>query len=238
MTDGALDLQRHVTAWFTAWTSLRSYQASAGPGYLAAHRLDRQGIWEYFIAAPSPTTFASVAAVVVHSPLRALCVIGSDVHGYVKKAHQAGLGMISNSEKLMIIAMESQDAQDPFLGDPELSLVVKKIGGKHSDTACQARYSAAISRGNTVLANGRVGIFGDYAVFDQLETHAQHRRRGYGMLLMRTLTARAQEYPVTMGLLLASTDGQRLYYKLGWRSLGSVTVLVPRARLLELAASS
>lgn len=238
MTDGATELQRHVDAWFTAWTSLRSYQASAGPGYLAALRLDRKGDWEYFTAAPDPAAFATVAAEVVTSPRRALCVIGSDVHRYVKQAHQAGLGMISNSEQLMILAMETQDNQDPFLGDPELSLVVKKIGGRHSDTACQARFSAAILRGQTVLANGKVGIYGDYAVFDQLETHAQHRRRGYGMLLIRALAARAQEYPVTTGLLLASPAGQRLYYKLGWRSLGSVTVLVPRERLLEMAASS
>ncbi|MHA7303827.1 GNAT family N-acetyltransferase [Arthrobacter sp. TMN-49] len=238
MMDRATELQRHVAAWVTAWTSLRSYQVSAGPGYVAALRLDRNGDWEYFIAAPTPAAFATVAAEVVSSPRRALCVIGSDVHGYVKQAHRAGLGMISNSEQLMILAIESQDNQDPFLADPELSLVVKEIGGKHSDTACQARFSAAILRGQKVLANGKVGIYGDYAVFDQLETHAQHRRRGYGMLLMRALTARALEHPVTTGLLLASTDGQRLYHKLGWRSLGSVTVLVPRARLLEMAANS
>lgn len=238
MTDRATELQRHLAAWCTAWTSLRSYPASAGPGYVAALRLDRKSDWEYFLAAPDPAAFATVAAEVVSSPRRAMCVIGSDVHGYVKQAHRAGLGMISNSEQLMILAMETQDNQDPFLGDPELSLVVKNIGGKHSDTACQARFSAAILRGQTILATGKVGIYGDYAIFDQLETHAQHRRRGYGMLLVRTLAARAQEYPVTTGLVLASTDGQRLYYKLGWRSLGSVTVLVPRARLMEMAVSS
>ena len=52
---------------------------------------------------------------------------------------------------------------------------------------------------------------------------------------MKTLTARALDYPVTTGLLVASTAGQSLYYKLGWRNLSPVTVLVPRERLAELA---
>ena len=55
------------------------------------------------------------------------------------------------------------------------------------------------------------------------------------MLMMKTLTAKALNYPVTTGLLLASTGGQRLYSKLGWRSLSPVTVLVPKERLLEMA---
>ena len=150
-------------------------------------------------------------------------------------AHQSGLGMISTSEQLMVCAMESQDNQDPFLGDPELSLVVKEIGGRHSDSACQARFSAAILRGQTVLASGKIGIYGEYAIFDSLETHAVHRRHGYGLLLMKMLTVKAKEYPVSTGLLLAGTDGQRLCYRLGWRSLSAVTVLVPKARLAEMA---
>ena len=55
------------------------------------------------------------------------------------------------------------------------------------------------------------------------------------MLIMKTLTAKALAYPVATGLMLASTGGQRLYTKLGWRSLTPVTVLVPKERLAEMA---
>lgn len=235
MTLASTELAGQTAAWFAGWTALRSYPSRSGPGYLAALRLDRSGGWEYFTTVPSPSAFADVAAEVIASPQRALCVLGPDVHRYVKMAHQAGMGMLSASEQLMICHLETQDNQDPFLGDPELSLVVKAMGGRHSASACQARISVSIMRGNTVLATGKVGVYGDYAVFDQIETHAQHRRRGYGLLLMKALTARAMAYPVTTGLLLASTDGQRLYFKLGWRSISSVTVLVPKSRLEELA---
>ncbi|MFQ4150123.1 GNAT family N-acetyltransferase [Arthrobacter sp. LAPM80] len=235
MTDGATELADHVTAWFTGWSALRSYQSRTGPGFFAALRFDRRGDWEYFTCTPTPSAFAAVASEVTASKQRALSVFGPDIHGYVKLAHRSGMGMVSTSEQLMVCAMETQDNQDPFLGDPELVLTVRRIGGRHSDSACQARFSAAILHGKTILASGSVGIYGEYAIFDGLETNAAHRRHGFGMLMMKTLTARALDYPVTTGLILASTGGQRLYYKLGWRSLSPVTVLVPKERLAEMA---
>lgn len=235
MTVASTELEDHAAAWFAGWSALRSYQTTAGPGYWAAMRPDRGGEWEYFSCDPAPLDFATLAAKVSALPRRTLCVIGPNVHAYVKMAHAAGLGMVSTSEKLMACSMDTQDNQDPFLGDPELSLVVKRIGGRHNASAAQVRFFAAIMRGPTVLASGSVGIYGDYAVFDSLQTQAHHRRRGYGLLMMKTLAARAKAHPVTTGVVLASTDGQRLYGKLGWRSLGTMTVLVPRERLAEMA---
>ena len=229
------ELASHTAAWFTAWSALRSYECRSGPDFHAALRLDSTGDWEYFTWAPDPRAFAALAAEVVASSQRALCVIGPQVHDYVKWAHQSGLGMVSTSEHLMECDMETQDHQDPFLGDPELSVVVKSLGGKRSASPCDARFSVAILKNQAVLASGTVGIYGEYAIFDGLRTHAAHRRSGLGMLMMKTLTAKALNYPVTTGLLLASTGGQRLYSKLGWRSLSPVTVLVPKERLLEMA---
>lgn len=229
------ELEEHAAAWFTGWSAVRGYQSRTGPGYWAALRLDRSGDWEYFSTDPTQAAFAELAAEVSASTQQALCIIGPRVHDYVKWAHAAGLGMVSTSEHLMVCALETQDNQDPFLGDPELRLVVKKTGGRRSASPCQARFTAAIMRGDAVLASGSVGIYGDYAIIDGLETDPAHRRRGLGMMMMKSLTARALDHPVTTGLLLASTGGQRMYYKLGWRSLSPVTVLVPRERLAELA---
>lgn len=231
MTAGSTELEELLDAWFAGWTALRSYRTDFGTGYPAALRMDRSGDWEYFICNPEPAPFAMLAAQVVQSDRRALSVLGPDVHRYVRQAHEAGLGMLSVSEQMMMVGMETQDNQDPFLGDPDLDLQVRRIGGRRVASVCQARFAASIVQGSVTVASGKVAIYGDYAVFDQIETHAAHRRRGYGRALMQSLSARAKEFPVTTGLLLASTDGQRLYYKMGWRSISPVTVLVPRARL-------
>ncbi|ALE07243.1 hypothetical protein AL755_20075 [Arthrobacter sp. ERGS1:01] len=231
MTSGSTELEELLDAWFAGWTALRSYKTAFDTGYPAALRLDRSGDWEYFICDPQPAPFALLAAEVARSTNRAMCVLGPDIHRYVKQAHEAGLGMLSVSEQVMTVDMDMQDNQDPFLVEPELELQVTRIGGRRVASACDARFSGAIVNGTTVLASGKVAIYGEYAIFDQVETHPEHRRHGYGRLIMQSLTAHAKEYPVTTGLLLASTDGQRLYYKMGWRSVAAVTVLVPRARL-------
>ena len=235
MNSSSAELEELLAAWFAGWTALRSYATSQETGHPAALRLDRSGDWEYFLIDPSPEVFAELAPVVTQSPDRALCVLGPDLHRYVALAHSHGLGMLSASEQMMRVSMETQDNQDPFLSDPELELKVTRIGGRRTASACQARLAVAIVRDDTVLASGKLGIYGEYAVYDQIETHPQHRRRGYGRLLMQTLSARAKEFPVTTGLLLASTDGQRLYYKMGWRSIAPVTVLVPKERLKRAA---
>ena len=236
MTVASTELQHHAAAWFAGWSALRSYQVTSGPGYRAALRLDRGMEWEYFSCDPSAATFTEVAAeAAATSAQHTLCIIGPNVHKYVKMAHAAGLGMVSTSEHFMVCSMENQDTQEPFLSDPEVSLVIKRLGGRHNASICQERFSATIMHGETLLASGNVGIYGDYAVFDSLQTRQPHRRAGYGLFVMRTLAARAKAHPVTTGVVLASTDGQRLYRKLGWRSLGTMTVLAPRARLAEIA---
>ncbi len=231
MSPGSAELEELLGAWFSGWAALRSYRTLTGAGYHAALRLDRGGEWEYFTSDPEPARFAVLAAEVARAEDAAMSVLGPDIHRYVHQGHAAGLGMLSASEQMMVAGMETQDNQDPFLGDPELVLDVRRMGGRRAASRCQARLSGAIVRGGTVLASGNVAVTGDYAVFDQIETHAAYRHRGYGLLLMQSLAAHAKEYSVTTGLLLASTDGQRLCYKMGWRSAGAMTVLVPRARL-------
>ncbi len=235
MKFGSMELDEHTAAWFAGWSAVRGYEGRTGPGYWAALRPDLNDGWEYVCADPTHEAFAALAAEVTVEANRSLCIVGPHIHDYVKWAHAAGMGMVSTSEHLMVCAMETQDNEDPFLVDPDLRLVVKQLGARSSASACQARFTGAILRGDSVLAHGSVGVNGEYAVFDRLETHPGHRRQGLGMMMMKSLTARALDYPVTTGLVLASTGGQRLYHKLGWRSLSPMTVLVPRERLAQLA---
>jgi len=65
-----------------------------------------------------------------------------------------------------------------------------------------------------------VGIAPDaplLAVADQIETAPEHRRRGLGSLLMRTLQREAHAAGARTGLLVGTTEGRALYTALGWR---------------------
>ncbi|MFD8593434.1 GNAT family N-acetyltransferase [Kitasatospora sp. NPDC059646] len=55
------------------------------------------------------------------------------------------------------------------------------------------------------------------AVADQIETAPQHRRRGLGSLLMRTLQSEAHAAGARTGLLVGTTEGRALYTALGWQ---------------------
>lgn len=70
------------------------------------------------------------------------------------------------------------------------------------------------ARGQIALGTG-AGIAG-CAVADQIETAPEHRRRGLGSLVMRTLQNAAHEDGARTGVLVGTPEGQRLYTSLGW----------------------
>ncbi|MFI7701939.1 GNAT family N-acetyltransferase [Nonomuraea sp. NPDC049480] len=67
-----------------------------------------------------------------------------------------------------------------------------------------------------VAARGQFALAGSAAVIDQVETAADHRRRGLGTVIMRTLSARAASLGARTGILVATAEGQALYETLGW----------------------
>ncbi|TXL90939.1 GNAT family N-acetyltransferase [Streptomyces sp. IB2014 016-6] len=77
-------------------------------------------------------------------------------------------------------------------------------------------------------ARGQVAGTGDgaTAVVDQVETWENHRRRGLGRLVMRTLETAAADAGATTGVLSATRDGLGLYTSLGWRLQGPLTGVV------------
>jgi GNAT superfamily N-acetyltransferase len=87
----------------------------------------------------------------------------------------------------------------------------------------------AVEHGATVLrlvdasgqtaAVGRVVLHQGSAVFDRIETHEAHRRKGLGMHLMGALDALAEQAGVSERLLVATAAGRALYQRLGWRVL-------------------
>ncbi|NUS14699.1 MAG: GNAT family N-acetyltransferase [Streptomyces sp.] len=66
-------------------------------------------------------------------------------------------------------------------------------------------------------ARGQIGRgAGTDAVADQIETAPEHRRRGLGSLVMRTLQNAAYEAGARTGVLVGTPEGRGLYTSLGW----------------------
>ncbi|PRH80184.1 GNAT family N-acetyltransferase [Streptomyces solincola] len=72
------------------------------------------------------------------------------------------------------------------------------------------------------LARAGAGL----AVVDQVETSAEHRRRGLGSTVMRTLESAAAAAGTTRAVLAATTDGRALYEAVGWRYRAPLTGIV------------
>lgn len=72
-------------------------------------------------------------------------------------------------------------------------------------------------------ARGQIAPTGRTAVADQIETSPQHRRRGLGSLVMRTLAAAAVDEGAEIGVLAGTPEGRALYESLGWQVVAGLT---------------
>lgn len=79
-------------------------------------------------------------------------------------------------------------------------------------------------------ASGRMAMHAGCAVFDQIVTEAEHRRRGLASVVMHTLDGLAARAGSTERLLVATEDGRALYERLGWQVLAPwATAVLPGA---------
>ncbi|MEO5320035.1 GNAT family N-acetyltransferase [Arthrobacter sp. CC3] len=210
------DITRLVEIWVTGWAGCRGYETRTEGRFPAALRADTTKEWEYFAHDPSDTEFAELAAKTAEAPARILTVLTNDVARYTYLAQQHGLNVTSASQTMMIVDMETQDSEDPWLSDDELKLTTFKKDNVHH---------AVVHAGEAVAASGRVFVVGHTAVFDKIVTEPDYQRRGLGSFIMKALAAQAFEHDVENGLLLASLDGQKLYSHLGWTTLCHVLML-------------
>lgn len=72
-------------------------------------------------------------------------------------------------------------------------------------------------------ARGQIAPTGRTAVADQIETSPQHRRKGLGSLVMRTLAVAAVDAGAEIGVLAGTPEGRALYEALGWRVVAGLT---------------
>ncbi|MFJ4333564.1 MULTISPECIES: GNAT family N-acetyltransferase [unclassified Streptomyces] len=81
------------------------------------------------------------------------------------------------------------------------------------------------TRAGHFAARGQIAQVGATAVVDQVETAAEHRRKGLGSLVMRTLQSAAYEAGARTGLLVGTPEGRALYSSLGWAVCSPMTSL-------------
>ena len=67
-----------------------------------------------------------------------------------------------------------------------------------------------------IAATGRIAFPGDFAIYDRIRTHENHRRKGLGRSIMKYLETLAAERKLTRAVLVATPDGRALYETLGW----------------------
>ncbi|GGY44520.1 GNAT family N-acetyltransferase [Streptomyces djakartensis] len=75
----------------------------------------------------------------------------------------------------------------------------------------------------SLAARGQIAPTGATAVADQIETTPEHRRRGLGRLVMRTLQDAAARQGARTGVLAGTPAGRRLYASLGWQVVAPLT---------------
>lgn len=86
-----------------------------------------------------------------------------------------------------------------------------------------------------VAAIGHVAVIGDFAIYDRIETHQDHRRRGLGRAVMNALEVLARARRATRGVLVATADGRALYETLGWQMCSPYsTAVIPGADSVQL----
>lgn len=83
------------------------------------------------------------------------------------------------------------------------------------------RITRAVLRTGTgrQAADGNLIVLDRHAVFDQIATETEFRRRGLGRVIMQALAHHALARGAGMGLLVATEAGRQLYLTLDWREL-------------------
>ncbi|MDP5227569.1 MULTISPECIES: GNAT family N-acetyltransferase [Arthrobacter] len=211
------DIGSLLDLWVAGWAGARGYDVDHVGRFPAVDRNDSVKAREFFAVNPDNQDFGTLAEQTLQTPGRLLTVLTRDPQRYLALADQHGLHVSSTSQAMMIVDMDTQDTEDPWLPDDDLEVSYSERDGVHF---------AEVRAGDVVAASGRVFVTdGTVAVFDQIVTNDDFRRRGLGSFIMKSLAARSFAHPVEVGLLLASADGRHLYAHLGWEEVCTVVML-------------
>lgn len=188
-----------VWAWVEGWVISRDapqpvrepwgLRVDVGlPGHVARH----------IIAAPTPETLHRLTATLtIAGTWLKLCAPAEAITLPPRWS-------VQDPEHMMTVPLTRAPTQAP----PGYTLAITTRAG-----VTAARLLTAAGE---VAARGQFAVARGTAVVDKVETAADHRRRGLGTVIMKTIAATAASKGAHTGVLVATTQGRSLYETLGW----------------------
>ena len=196
--------QQLVDQWLATWVHIRGISSSTTDGWPLVHVGSATRETELVCLDPGGDAWTGLLRHVAGDPGAMLTVAAEDVGPYLTAVRPPGTRIDRDDETLMSAALA--DHAIPPLPD---DLTFRWDVAEH-------RATYTLESGDSVAAVGTVGVLGQVATFDGVETMPAFQRRGLGRHVMATLTAQAVGRGATHGVLAASASGRQLYATLGW----------------------
>ncbi|WP_171165905.1 GNAT family N-acetyltransferase [Streptomyces sp. I05A-00742] len=119
-----------------------------------------------------------------------------------------------------LMAVDLRPSDGPVVAPPGYAVSVTDVDG-----VTVVRVSGPAGE---PAAKGQMAVVGEMTVVDRVVTEEAHRRRGLGSVVMRTLTDRAADAGVVLGVLGATDEGRALYESMGWKLHAPLTACAYR----------
>ena len=193
-----------VGQWLATWLSIRGISSSTIDGWPLVHVGSASRQTELVCLDPGIESWPGLLRHVAGDPGAMVTVVAEDVGPYLTAARPPGTRIDRDDETLMSTVLV--DATIPPLPD---DLTFRWDVADH-------RATYTLESDDCVAAVGTVGVLGQAATFDGVETTPAFQRRGLGRHVMATLTVQAVGRGATHGVLAASAQGRPLYSSLGW----------------------
>ncbi|MEO6605317.1 MAG: GNAT family N-acetyltransferase [Aeromicrobium sp.] len=200
MPDAAELTQR----WIAAWVHVRSIEVSQLDGWPLVHTRSRTRETELICRDPGPEAFTALMRHIDGDPRAMLTVIAEDIEPYAALELPPGVRVDRHDETLMTVELKPGD---PPLHDSDLM----SRWDIHGNSV-----TLRLETDDSVAAEGTIGVLGDVAVFDAIETSPKFRRRGLGRCVVSMLNSYALDRGASTGILAATSQGRMLYESLGW----------------------
>lgn len=205
MDDRHVDRSRHIfDAWLDTWAHIRSLTPTTLDGWALVPVAAPSRQTELVCLDPGLDAFVSLSRHVAGDPRAMLTVAAHDAAPYLQLGPPGGTRIDRDDETLMATVLTPAPIT-PLADDFSSRWDVDKN-----------RITYTVEAGGQVAAQGSVGVLGDTATFDGVETTPSFQRRGLGRHVMLTLSHRAMSDGAVHGVLAASDQGRQLYLALGW----------------------
>lgn len=190
--------------WLATWIHVRGLSQSRVDGWPLIPVASPSRETELACLDPGTDQFIALTRHIADDPRAMLTVVAPDITAYRLVDLPPGTRIDRDDETLMTtqfveLPIPRLDDEFTFRWDVE-----------------DHRLTYTVESGQRIAAAGTVGVLGDTATFDAVETTPSFQRRGLGRHVMATLTEQAMGRGARRGVLAASDQGRQLYLSLGW----------------------